>query len=282
MKKTIPVLCCWLLFSSLASAQSPAPAAMKDAGADNPASPNTISLFDGKTLTGWKSGRYAVNGSFGPFSVNEAEQAIHVYQNQEDGSAQEMDLLYTDASFSHYILKFEYKWGNKKFAPRHASDRDAGLLFHVSEAVGDTWKGWPASIEFQMGDSDHFKKEGKRWCTGDAWVIGLETSAEIPRAGRYYDAQTAPSTVGQNKKFDGVWTRLGREKPHGEWNQAMIRVEGDKKVYFFLNGTLVNEVANIRTEKNGQGIPVKQGRIGLQAEWSEVFYRNITIQEINE
>lgn len=241
-----------------------------------------ISLFDGKTFKGWNSARNSKNGNYGPFSINEAEKAIHVYQGEENGSKQETDLLYTDVAYSNYILKFEYKWGEKKFKPRHEADRDAGLLFHVTEDVTKGWKGWPNSIEYQMGDSEPYKKVGKRWCTGDAWVIGLDHTADIAHTAKYYDTSVAPTKVGVDKNFQGIWTALGKEKPLGEWNEAMIKVEGGKHAYFFLNGKQVNELSNIQTKIDGKIVPLSTGRIGLQAEWSEVLYRNFRLIEIKK
>jgi len=40
-------------------------------------------LFDGKTLNGWTAARSSDNGDTGAYSVNEEEQAIHVYAGQE-------------------------------------------------------------------------------------------------------------------------------------------------------------------------------------------------------
>lgn len=90
-----------------------------------------VPLFDGKTLNGWTSAKNTGEGNWGDFTVNEAENAIHVYEGKDDGSEQPDNCLNTEKEYSHYILKLEYKWGGKRFAPRADWDRDAGLLFHV-------------------------------------------------------------------------------------------------------------------------------------------------------
>ena len=48
---------------------------------------------------------------------------------------------------------------------------------------------------------------------------------------------------------------LGYENPFEEWNEAMIRVEGGREAYFFLNGQLVNDISNIKTKTDGQFAP---------------------------
>jgi len=85
-----------------------------------------VSLFDGKTLDGWKSARSSGEGDWGPFSVNEQEQAIHVYAESEADSEQKTDCLNTTKEFSHYILKLEYKWMEKR-------GKDAEGRFHTGD-----------------------------------------------------------------------------------------------------------------------------------------------------
>jgi hypothetical protein len=178
-------------------------------------------LFDGKTLDGWQAARSTGEGNFGAFSVNEKEQAIQTYAGQEAGAKQTNDCLVTTKQFGHYILKLEYKWLEKRFDPRTDWDRDAGLLYHIH---GDLKKVWPLSLEMQIGES-HGDKEGKarRFHTGDLFVLGKGLSVEVPRKGDYYDPQ------GERKAGQGVATRLGVEKPKGEWNEMEIRVEGFEK-----------------------------------------------------
>jgi len=237
-------------------------------------------LFDGKTLDGWKSARNVDNNSYGVFSVNKEEKAIHVYANEEQGSNQDNDLLFTETTYGNYILKLEYRWGEKRFGERAEIDRDAGLLLHVAEDITKGWDGWPASIEMQMGESNPLKIEGKRYHTGDAWVIGLNNTVEIPQKGRFFAPEEPKQLLGVDKKFQGVWTPFGKEKPHGEWNQILVKVEGGKKAFFFLNGEQVMEITNMKTKVNDSETPLSSGRIGLQAEYAEVLYRNILIKEI--
>ncbi|MDP0490641.1 MAG: DUF1080 domain-containing protein [Verrucomicrobiota bacterium JB023] len=235
-------------------------------------------LFDGKTLEGWTSAKSTGPGDWGPFSVNEEEQAIHVYAGAEANSKQDSDCLNTDDTFSHYILKLEYKWLDDRFAPRTNWDRDAGLLFHVH---GDLTKVWPLSLEMQIGESPGDKPGGKeptekRFHTGDLFVLGGDLRADVRRDGKFYDPQ------GELKTGRHCQTKLGVEKPKGEWNEMEIRVHGSEKATFILNGEVVLELSNF-TQKNedGETVPLSKGHIGLQAEWAELLYRNIRIKELD-
>ena len=236
------------------------------------------SIFDGKTLDGWtlaKGSDQEKDGAGPSFSVNEKEKAIHCYQGCEANSKQISNCLNTDKEYSHYILKLEYKWLEKRFAPRTDWDRDAGLLFHVH---GDLKKVWPLSLEMQIGESladkPHGKKSKGRFHTGDLFVLGKDLRTDTPIENKLYSAD------GEKKTGRSIKTHLGVEKPKGEWNEMEIHVHGSEKATFILNGEVVLETFNF-TQKNKKGkSPLEKGRIGLQAEWAEILYRNIRIKEL--
>ena len=233
-------------------------------------------LFNGKTMEGWTSARSKGAGDWGPYSVDEKQKAIHVYAGKEGGSKQETDCLVSEKEFSHFILKLEYKWGENRFAPRTDWDRDAGLLFHVH---GDLTKVWPLSLEMQIGESPADKKHGKaskgRFHTGDLFVLGRDLFTDTPRDGKSY------AKDGKMQKGKSVEAMTGKEKPKGEWNEMEIHVHGSEKATFILNGEVVLETFKfVQKNKEGEVVPLDKGRIGLQAEWAEIFYRNIRIKEL--
>lgn len=230
-----------------------------------------VPLFDGKSLQGWTSAR-ELDGKGNAFSVNEEEKAIHVYANQEEGSEQDTDCLNTENEFSHYILKLEYKWAGKRFAPRADWDRDAGLLFHVH---GDLKIVWPHSLEMQIGETPGHSDAKKRFHSGDLFVLGKHLQVDTTRSGRFYDPK------GNKKSGGSCQTKLGTEKPQSEWNEMEIHVHGAEKATFILNGEVVHELTNMQQkDKDGKFTPLSQGHIGLQAEWAEILYRNIRIKEL--
>ncbi|MDZ8119592.1 3-keto-disaccharide hydrolase [Pontiella agarivorans] len=231
-----------------------------------------ISLFNGKTLEGWTAARSSGPGDWGAFSVNEEEQAIHTYAGREAGSKQENDCLNTEKEYSRYILKLEYKWVGNRYAPRTDWDRDAGLLFHVH---GDLKKVWPLSIEMQIGETPGDATQKHRFHAGDLFVLGKNLRATTTKTGKFYDPEGNP------EEGRGVRTRLGTEKPLGEWNEMEIRVYGAEKAVFILNGEKVLVLTDIKQKTDdGSYIPLEKGHIGLQAEWAELLYRNIRIKEL--
>ncbi|MDB4740191.1 DUF1080 domain-containing protein [Akkermansiaceae bacterium] len=234
-----------------------------------------VPLFDGKSLDNWTSAR-ALAGGESAYSVNEAEKAIHVYAGKEADSKQETDCLNTKLEFSHFILKLEYKWLGKRFAPRADWDRDAGLLFHVH---GDLKKVWPMSLEMQIGESAGDKPGARgsagRFHSGDLFVLGKGLKVDTKGKDGHFHAE------GKKRTGKGFPTKLGKEKPFGEWNEMEIQVHGSEKAVFILNSEVVHEITNfIQNDKDGKEIPLAMGRIGLQAEWAELMYRKIRIKEL--
>ncbi|MDP4624382.1 MAG: DUF1080 domain-containing protein [Akkermansiaceae bacterium] len=230
-------------------------------------------IFDGKTLEGWKSAKSKGEGDWGPFRIDEKEGAIHVYQGEEEGSKQGNDCLVSDKEYSRYVLRLEYKWVGKRFAPRTDWDRDAGLLFHVH---GDLKKVWPLSMEMQIGETpgDSDNPMNRRFHTGDLFVLGKDLRCKTTKTDDFYDPE------GDLVESRSCPTKLGVEKPMGEWNEMEIEVDGAEKATFKLNGEVVFVIQDLTQKIDGKKAPLDKGRIALQAEWAELMYRNIRIKEM--
>ncbi len=234
-------------------------------------------LFSGESLRGWQSLRDNEEEGTGAFAVNEDSKAIHVYEGEEAGSQQAPDCLYTEMEYSHFVVKLEYKWLEKRFDPRVEHDRDAGLLFHVH---GDLGKIWPNCVEMQLGESDA-RKTKERYVTGDLWVIGKDVHVMNARGeDSFYIPGGDLVAVGKDWEYDKSFIPAGNEKPHGEWNQITLTVRGAAEAIFELNGKVVNRIENLTYVVDGERVPLEKGRIGLQAEFAELMYRNIRIKPL--
>ena len=229
-------------------------------------------LFNGKDLRGWTV-HYASKtpADAGPptrlFQVESGE--IHAYPDAAAGTEQPNAYLLSDGDHKDYRLSLEYKWGEKKFAPRADRVRDAGLLYHVYR---DNPSRWPASVEAQIQEGD----------VGDAWAVSSQISSFINPATQQYtlpEKGGVPTTVGRNDSFERI--RHGRVNEYPGWNTLEVIVRGDRATY------LVNGVVNMRVHdlkawdaaSNGW-VKLDHGKIALQAESAEVFYRNIRIRPL--
>ena len=167
----------------------------------------------------------------------------------EDGmlhvSGRTFGYVCTNQSYKNFHLVMEFKWGVAKHPPRQNAKRDSGVLYYFSSSNPD--KVWPRSIEYQVQEGD----------CGDFWLVD---STSLTVKGKLYP----PTKNQQVVKFSD------QEKPNGEWNTLEI-IGNNGKCTHILNGTIVNE---------GTDANVREGKILLQSEGSEVYYRNIKIAKL--
>ncbi|MGE3244147.1 MAG: DUF1080 domain-containing protein, partial [Pirellulales bacterium] len=91
-------------------------------------------LFNGKDLDGWHTIITGHGLDNDPNKLIQIEDgAIHLYKDAAEGSDQPCGFICTEEKFDRYRLRFQYKWGQKRFADRSKSLRDAGCLIHIPE-----------------------------------------------------------------------------------------------------------------------------------------------------
>lgn len=151
----------------------------------------------------------------------------------------------TNDSYKNFHLKLEFKWGTKKHPPRQNAKRDSGILYYFASSSPD--KIWPRSIECQVQETD----------CGDFWLID---STSVTVNGKHY-----PPTKNQQ-----VVKTSDQEKPSGEWNTIEV-IAKDGKCTHIVNGVIVNEGVNAN---------VREGRIAIQSEGAEIYYRNIQLAKL--
>ncbi|MGJ8723433.1 MAG: 3-keto-disaccharide hydrolase [Roseibacillus sp.] len=183
--------------------------------------------------------------------------------------------LSTKKEFENYHLRLDFKWGEKKWEPRLNAPRDSGLLFHCVGEHGAFWNVWLQSQEFQIQEKD----------CGD-FIPLAGTSAHIPVGPYgYKNEKQAVYMPGGDLRSRTGYTQHGgsEEKPNGEWNTLELYTVGDSAV-FVVNGTpnmALFDMQQRNLEGKGRVKSVK-GRIQLQSEAAEIFYRNIEIRSIEE
>ena len=185
----------------------------------------------------------------------------------EGNSKQPFGELITEKEYENYILSLEYKWGDKKFKPRDENVRDAGVVFHVFDE--DIF--WASGAECQIQEGD----------TGDLWLIGVRGSTTIDFSNQHYDPKGDTFTKGEDPKKryqsfprNWFWEKTG-------WNKIVIEVKEDT-AKFMVNGKVVNEVFDLARydEDSKEWKPLTKGKILLQAEGAEIFYRNIYLKSL--
>ncbi len=217
-----------------------------------------VNLFNGQNLNGWYTytpSQGKNNDTEGVFKPGNGE--LKILDVPVTAANRDFGYVATNAEYSNYVLKFEYKWGTKKFAPRTNDKRDSGFLYHITGAD----KVWPTCIESQVQEGD----------TGDYFLLG----------GPRFDTETSPGgntyQAGGQLKQDtgGRVVKSSTQDFLTAWNTVEIIVRGASSTHI-VNGVVVNRSFN--QTLNGQ--PLTKGRIAFQAEGAEVTYRNIQIKEL--
>ncbi|MEI9902673.1 MAG: DUF1080 domain-containing protein [Asticcacaulis sp.] len=81
--------------------------------------------------------------------------------------------------------------------------------------------------------------------------------------------------------FWNVENASNAEKPVGQWNVLDLYVVGDHAVHV-VNGVPVMEVWGLCDPDGGSVcVPLTHGRIQLQSEGAETFFRHITLEPID-
>lgn len=183
----------------------------------------------------------------------------------------------TKQSFSNYHFKAKFKWGEKKWEPRLTELKDSGILYHsVGEFGVDYWKSWMESQELQIIE------EG----IGDYWTIA-GAQIDIPArkaAGQklYQYDKNAPALyfAANNDKAVANHCRRGedREIPNA-WNQVELICYGDRCIHI-ANGGVVMALKNSRHVRDGKVVPLTQGKLQIQSEAAEVYFKDILIKPI--
>jgi hypothetical protein len=70
------------------------------------------------------------------------------------------------------------------------------------------------------------------------------------------------------------------EKPTGQWNIIDLYCFGDTSVHM-VNGKVTMVLYNLRQSDGASDSPLIKGKIQLQSEGAELFYRNLEIEGIN-
>ncbi len=235
-----------------------------------------IELFNGENLDGWDvvvRGKGS-NDDKGVFTVQNG--AIRV-------SGEEMGGIMTKEEYSNYRLTVEYKWGEATWGARKGKARDSGVLIH-SFGAQDAFGGiWAKSVEANLVEGG----------IGDFWIVGGENDGVVgtcdvtERNGiRVFDPhQGKPVKIVSNG--EGRFQNLGGspdwqdvagfhgpcdfDKP-GEWNEMVIYAVG-AEMQVYVNGKLVNRIYDLNQTS---------GKIQLQSEGAEIFFRKVTLRPWDE
>lgn len=149
--------------------------------------------------------------------------------------------MVTEKVYGDYVLKVKWKF------PADGKGGNTGVLLHVQDE-----KYWPTSVEAQL-------------LTGRAGDLLLTNPPDVK-----LDVDKARQDPKMERKFLRIETKEPVEKKLGEWNEYEITCKGGD-ITLAVNGVKVNEGKNCNFTK---------GRIALQSEGTEVYFKDVVIRSL--
>lgn len=247
-------------------------------------------LFNGTDLTGWDRWLGAPIVPRIPIKLwgdwpeqiglNRDEDGVFSVVTEDGGpalriSGETWGALISRHDYANYHLQLQYKWGDQRFVPRTEKPRNSGLLYHSTGDYGVFWSYWMRSVEFEI-------MEGRTgdFTSVDSVVGEIRTRWDwsAPYPWQRYASGGEPTTVGG--MVFRVFAVADRELPLGQWNTLDLFVLDDRAIHQ-VNGYTVMEIEKLRHEVDDKSVPLVRGRIQLQSEGAEVYFRHLRLRPID-
>ncbi|MCV9386700.1 3-keto-disaccharide hydrolase [Reichenbachiella ulvae] len=182
------------------------------------------------------------------------------------------------AEYENYHLQLQFKWGEKKWEPRLNRPKDSGILYHCQGAHGAFWNVWMSSLEFQVQEGD----------LGDFYAL-VQTEAAIATKKPLGEKEYSFDDQGEKHIFSAYQNErplhcnkgANHENEIGEWNTLDLICIGDRALYL-VNGKVAMELSDFKMKTEDGVLPLTKGKIQIQSEGAEVFYRGIKIKELGQ
>lgn len=232
-----------------------------------------VALFDGKDIAKWYTflrDHGKDKDPNGTFTVKEGVLRI---------SGQDWGGLVTKDEYANYEVHVEYSWGKKVWPPREKTARDSGLIMHSTGPDGAVGKSWMEGLQCNMIEGG----TGDISVTGSSKKYTFTAEAEERDAGKkkgwYWKEGAKAREFGPGARLlwfgrDPAWENVlgfhGKndvEKGVGEWNTLIVTMKGDTMAVR-LNGVVMTRAT---------ALGVTKGKIQIQSEGSEVFFKKIIL-----
>lgn len=218
-----------------------------------------------------------------PIGINNSKyEVFSTFLNDGDlvikNSGEYYGCLFTKKEYKNYHFQLKYKWGDKKWGYRKDLLKDSGILYHsIGPMAVEYWRSWMLSQEFQI-------MEGH---TGDYWsqaTSAIDIRAYKPESNLDPMAHASQDylPISMSSSYKNYCLRSSNyENPHDQWNTLDLYCFEDKSLHV-VNGHVVMVLKNSRyTNKKGETIPLTKGKIQLQSEAAEVFFKDIRVRKID-
>ncbi|RYD54534.1 MAG: DUF1080 domain-containing protein [Sphingomonadales bacterium] len=203
---------------------------------------------------------------------------------EEDGApalrvlGQTWGSLVHTGDYGDYHLSLEYKWGDQVWAPRLTEPQNNGLLFHSHGPHGAVFGTWMAAVEFEimLGSTGMLVPVGTQ--VRATTSVARDNAIIYPHRRYRIDGRQVEVVNDSNPNWN-VEAAVDAEKPAGNWNRVDLYAVGDEAVYV-VNGVPVMVLTGLSRIEAGKRVPLTRGRVQLQSEGAETFFRNIVLTPI--
>ena len=239
-------------------------------------------LFNGKDLDGWEVFVGGKNGGLNKdpdrvFTVGDIDgaPAMHI-------TGQTIGAFTTREEFDNFHFRVEFRWGEKTWGSRKGLPKDSGIFYYCVGPHGAGSGAWMKSVQANIMEEDY----GTFWGVAGSIVdveVGDEQSAyrEDPKHSYPVYRKGGRLTTHGPSGGDAVRATPIPEPKPGSWNVAEVISVNGTGVHLF-NGHVTFVLRNARYGADGKFVPMKKGRIQLQSELAEVWYRKPEIRAIRE
>lgn len=177
----------------------------------------------------------------------------------------------TKQEYQNYHFKAKLKWGGKKWRPNRP--RDSGILYHCVGPQGTYGKAWMSSLQSQLQEKHFGTFIAMGAVTAQAHVDSIHSVNGEIRGN--YNPKAKLVGVGRALKTED------REKPVGKWNTVEVICLGTSSIHI-INGHVVSAIENAKSTLKEIPEPLFRGRILLQSEGAEAYYKDIKIKAITD
>jgi Domain of Unknown Function (DUF1080) len=169
-------------------------------------------LFNGRDLTGWDTwlGKL-LPGQRGnspaefaePVGLNKDPRGVFSVVDVDGApavriSGEAYGGLITRDEYENYHLRFEFKWGEKKWPPREQAVRDSGCCYHSVGPHDASYGFWMKSFEFQIQEGDCGDFYSLAGVIVDAEAVGQDS--DNPKSDLVYK-KGSPKIIGTTKRI---------------------------------------------------------------------------------
>ncbi|MGR3809714.1 3-keto-disaccharide hydrolase [Jiulongibacter sp. NS-SX5] len=219
-----------------------------------------------------------------PVGYNKDETKVFSVLDESEGpilriSGEIYGCLFTKKSYKNYHLKLKVKWGEDKYVPRQNLLKDSGILYHsVGEAGVEYWRSWMLSQEFQVMEG-HM---GDFWCQANSVIDIRSYHSEAGGIMSPVADESQPFRTFRSGEEGFCMRSANYESPVGEWTTLeLVCYEGQS--LHIVNGRVVMVLKDSSYSlEDGSLMPLIEGKIQIQSEAAEVFYKDIKIRELDE